>query len=73
MSGDEILAFVKASAALQGLVLDEARAGRVAAHLGRTAQLAQLLDDSPMAVHDEPAEIYEPRAFPLAQTGHDTP
>ncbi|MDB5928692.1 MAG: hypothetical protein JWR60_399 [Polaromonas sp.] len=73
MSGDGILAYVKASAALQGVPLDEARAGRVAAHLARTAQLAQLLDDAPMAAHDEPAEIYKPLAFPSTQTGDDAP
>ena len=52
------LDYVKASAALQGLVLDEARAKAVAAHLARTAQLAQLLDGVPMGPDDELAEIY---------------
>ena len=49
---------VKAGAALQGLVLDEARAIAVAAHLARTAQLAQLLDGVPMGPDDELAEIF---------------
>ena len=52
------LDYVKASAALQGLVLDEVRAKAVAAHLARTAQLAQLLDGVPMGPDDELAEIY---------------
>lgn len=71
MSDDDVLAYVKASAALQGLPLDEARAGRVAAHLARTAQLARLLDEAPMAVHDEPAEIYKPLPFPLPYAGQE--
>ena len=54
----QALDFVIASAALQGLVLDEARAKAVAAHLARTAQLAQLLDGVPMGPDDELAEIY---------------
>ncbi len=54
----QALDYVKASAALQGLLLDDARAKAVAAHLARTAQLAQLLDGVPMGPHDEFAEIY---------------
>ena len=50
--------YVTASAALQGLVLDEARAQAVAAHLARTAQLAHLLDGVPMGADDELAEIF---------------
>lgn len=54
----QALDYVKASAALQGLVLDEARAKAVAAHLARTAQLAQLLEGVSMAPEDELSEIY---------------
>ncbi len=54
----QALDYVKASAALQGLVLDEARAKAVAAHLARTAQIARLLDGVPMPPDDELAEIY---------------
>jgi len=63
MTDTQILAYVKASAALQGLPLDEARAQAVAVHLARTAHLAQLLGDAPMAPEDELAEIYKPLAF----------
>lgn len=63
MTETQVLAYVKASAAAQGLVLDEARAQRVATHLARTAHLAQLLDGALMAVDDELAEIYKPLAF----------
>ena len=58
-----MLAYVKASATLQGLVLDEAQAQRVAQQLARTAQLAALLDGAPLAPEDELAEIYLPMAF----------
>lgn len=63
MTEAEILNYVKASAAALDLPLDEARTLRVAAHLTRTAQLAQLLLDTPMEPHDELAEIYRPLAF----------
>jgi len=63
MNESEVLAYVKASAIAQGLVLDDARAQRVATHLARTAHLAQLLQDAPLGVDDEPAEIYKPLAF----------
>ena len=63
MSEFDVLAYVKASATVQGLVLDDARAQRVATHLARTANLAQLLEDAPLGVADEPAEIYKPIAF----------
>lgn len=63
MNESDVLAYVKASAALQGLPLDEARAKAVAVHLARTAHLAQLLDDASMVPEDELAEIYEPIAF----------
>jgi hypothetical protein len=59
----EVLAYVKASAAAQGLHLDDARALRVATHMARTAHLAALLDAAPLAVEDEPAEIYKPKPF----------
>ena len=54
----QALDYVKASAALHGLVLDDARAKAVAVHLARTAQLADLLDATPMGPGDELAELY---------------
>lgn len=63
MNERDVLAYVKASAALQGLPLDDARAKAVAVHLARTAHLAQLLDSAPMAPEDELAEIFSPLAF----------
>ena len=58
-----VLAYVKATAALQGLVLDEARAQRVAQHLARTANMAELLQGVALGPEDELAEIYKPFPF----------
>jgi hypothetical protein len=69
MTDAQVLAYVKASAVAQGLLLDDARAQRVAGHLARTAQLAQLLEDEPLQDDDELAEIYRPLAFPLLRDG----
>lgn len=66
LADQQILDYVKASAALQGLTLDSQRASAVAAHLARTAHLAQLLDDVPLPVDDELAEIYCPSSFLLS-------
>ncbi|MCF8207905.1 MAG: DUF4089 domain-containing protein [Rhodoferax sp.] len=73
MNESDVLAYVKASAITQGLVLDEARARQVATHLARTAHLAQLLDDVPLGVDYEPAEVYKPLAFPPQPKTPDTP
>ena len=60
MNEEQTLAYVKASGVALGLPLDAARAARVAAHLQRTAALAQLLEQFPLAPEDELAEIYCP-------------
>ena len=67
MTETEVLAYVKASATAQGLAMDDARALRVAAHLARSAHLAELLDAAPLAVDDELAEIYMPKPFPALE------
>jgi Protein of unknown function (DUF4089) len=61
VSPEQSLAYVRASAQALGLPMDDARSARVAAHLQRTAQLAQLLNERDWAVEDEPAEIYCPK------------
>ncbi|HEY0297133.1 MAG TPA: DUF4089 domain-containing protein [Bordetella sp.] len=66
MSADTVLHFVRASATLLGLPLDDAQAGRVAAHMARTAGMARLLEAAPLAEDDEPAEVYRPAPFPEA-------
>jgi Protein of unknown function (DUF4089) len=60
MNETQTLAYVQASAAALGVPLDAARAQRVAGHLQRTAALAQLLEQFPLAPEDELAEIYCP-------------
>ena len=67
MSEDEVLAYVKATASLLALPLDEARAKAVAAHLGRTVAMAKLLEKAELAPEDELAEIYRPAPFPAGE------
>lgn len=55
-----LLDYVNATAALLGVPLDEARALRVAENLARTAGLARVLEQVPLAEHDEPADLYRP-------------
>lgn len=65
MTDEQVLAYVNATAALLELPLDAARAQAVAAHLGRTAALARMLDAVAMGAEVEPAEVYCPAPFPL--------
>ena len=67
MSADQMLPYVKASAALLALPLEDAQALRVAAHLSRTADMARLLDDAPFSVEDEPVALFCPAPFPTTQ------
>ena len=64
MTEDEVLAYVQAAARVLDLRLDDARVRAVATHFGRTAAMARLLQDAPLAPEDEPAEIYRPAPFP---------
>jgi hypothetical protein len=61
---DTIFAYVKASAALLDLSLDDAWAQRVTVHLSRTAGMVKLLESVPLGVENEPAEVYRPAPFP---------
>lgn len=64
MDDSQVLAHVRAAAALAGLSLDEARVQAVAAHFARTVAMARLLDQAPLAPEVELAEIYRPAPFP---------
>jgi hypothetical protein len=64
MDEADILAYVKAAARAVGMPLDDAGAQRVAEHLGRTAQMARLLDGAELAPEHELAEIFKPAPFP---------
>ncbi len=70
MTDTRMLAYVETTAALLRLPLDAARTQRVALNLQRTAAMAQLLEGASLAVHDEPAEVYRPAAFPANEDGH---
>lgn len=63
MTDPDLLAYVNATASLLGLPMDAERAARVAAHLQRTAAMAEMLNTAALAPHDEIAEIYSPAAF----------
>jgi hypothetical protein len=62
----DVLAYVKAAAAMLELPLDAAAAQRVASHLARTAAMARLIDGAKLAPGDEPAEVFRPAPFPDA-------
>jgi len=64
MAETDFSAYVKASAAVLALPLDDEQVQRVAQHLSNTARLARLLEEVELAAHDELAEIYSPLAFP---------
>ena len=70
MTGEQILAYVKAAAVLMELPLGEQRALSVAMHLARTAALARELEAFALDVSEEPAETYCPAPFPPATQGH---
>ena len=57
----QMVQYVQVSATVLGLPVDDARAVRVAAHLQRTAAMAQLLDALDMPPELELAEIYCPK------------
>ena len=69
MNDTRMLAYVETTAALLRLPLDAARTQRVALNLQRTAVMAALLEATPLVVHDDPAEIYRPAAFPSNDDG----
>jgi hypothetical protein len=70
MKDAEILTYVKASAAVLGIRLDDDGAQRVAGHLKRTAALARDLEQAALAVTDEPAALYR-LARPDGDVAHE--
>jgi hypothetical protein len=62
----DVLAYVRATARLLGLPLDDARAQAVAVQLGRTALMAQQLDAHPLPMLEEISEIFCPAPFPTS-------
>lgn len=65
--------YVKATAALLDLPLDDARAQRVAGHLALSAALAQALEAYPLPPEVEPAEVFCPAPFGSGRGGPSWP
>jgi hypothetical protein len=65
MSPDNLALFVRSSALLQRIPLDDARVGRVAQHLGRTAAIAGLLEAVSLSPEEELTELFCPAVYPL--------
>ena len=57
---DQIQTYVRASAAVLGLPMDDEQVLRVAAHLQRTAAMAAMLEAVELPPDAEPAQIYVP-------------
>jgi hypothetical protein len=66
------LQYVKTTAELLMLPLEDAQAARVAVYLQRTAAMVRLLDSAGLDVHDELAEIYCPAPFPAVDPSLST-
>ena len=65
-NSSEIQDYVRATARLLALPLDEAQVERVATHLARTQAMVAALQHEPLHPEWEPAEIYCPAPFPPA-------
>ena len=64
MEENEVLDYVRATARMLEVPLDDERARAVALHLGRTVAIARVLASVPVAPADEIAEVYRPAPFP---------
>ncbi|MFM8899002.1 MAG: AtzG-like protein [Burkholderiales bacterium] len=73
MTDAQILAYVQAVAAAQGLSLSETRAASVAGHLALAQRLAAVLDEAPLSPHDELVQTYCPAPFPSVDAGGSAP
>jgi hypothetical protein len=64
VNDDDLIDYVRATARVLELPLDDAQAQRVAMHLARTRAMADALSAVPLGAHEELAEIYCPAPFP---------
>lgn len=64
---DATLAYVRASAAVLGLPLDDAQVLRVASHLQRTAAMAAMLEAVDLPPEAEPPQLYVPKLPPTPE------
>jgi hypothetical protein len=67
LSADDLAGYVRATAGLLALPLDDAQVQRVAAHLARTKTMADALAAVPLEPADEPSEIFCPAPFPVEE------
>jgi hypothetical protein len=67
MKDQVVLNYVHAAAEAVDLLLTADRAARVAEHLGRTVQMARLLEALPLAADEELAQLYVPAPFPTSE------
>lgn len=65
MSPTEVQAYVRTAAQLLDVPMTAERCERVADHLGRTAQMARLLEEFALHEHEELAELFVPAPFPV--------
>ncbi|MDP3250381.1 MAG: DUF4089 domain-containing protein [Hydrogenophaga sp.] len=63
MEEQDVREYVKTSARLLGLPLDDEQTARVATHLQRTAAMAELLDAFPLLDDDEVVEVFCPAPY----------
>lgn len=67
MKAQDVLNYVQAAAEAVELPLTSDRAARVAEHLGRTVQMAMMLEALPLAPDEELAQLYVPAPFPAGK------
>ena len=64
---NDVQAYVRVTAPLLALSLDEAQVLRISQHLQRTAAMAAQLQAVPLSPADELAEIYCPAPYPASK------
>jgi hypothetical protein len=69
MKDQFLLNYVFVAAEAVDLPLTTDRAERVAAHLSRTLQMARMLEEIPIPVQEELAQLYVPAPFPASKVG----
>ena len=69
MSPIVVADYVRVAAQAAEIPMSEDRIQRVAEHLGRTFQMAKLLDGYPLAADDELTQLFVPAPFPAPKQG----
>jgi Protein of unknown function (DUF4089) len=66
LNQDQVIFYVRATATLLDLPLEDSRIQRVADHLIRTAAMAKQLEGMRLEADVEPAQVYCPAPFPTS-------